>query len=259
MPEDITPDPGQGHSGDPAEQTPDVLLAGKYKSAEELEAAYKSLESKLGQLGAERTAEREGYEAQLADLYGRVQQMERGAQRAAYDPSADPLLIAYQQKMEEGDYQAALALQMGLVDARLQSLQAAQPATAAAAQPDYETWAYVATQTAIGQVGGPDEWAKYEDRVQEEAQNEDFEGLSAAQAGAKLARIFKMVKAEDVLETQQTLAEQQAEADRQAKLAAQTMSGASGRPPAPTQNEQAVDAIIRAAREGTYESLISGK
>ena len=67
-----------------------------------------------------------------------------------------------------------------------------------------------------------------------------------------------MVKAEDVLNNQQTLAEQRAEADRLAKIQAQSMSGSSGRPPQPTQDERATDAIIRAARSGTYDSLING-
>src|SRR6185312_12904033 len=108
------------------------------------------------------------------------------------------------------------------------------------------------------QTVGSDEWAKYKERVAEEASSESFDGLSAAQAGQKLARIYKMVKADDVLNTQQTLAEQQAEADREAKLAAQSMSGASGRPPQPTKDEAAVAAIKKAAHEGSYANLIGG-
>jgi hypothetical protein len=255
VPEDITPGPEGTPAADPAEQTPEeTLLAGKYKSAEELEKAYKSLESKLGQLGEEKAA----YESQLEDLYGRVQQMEAGAQQAAYDPSSDPTLLAYERAMEMGDYKAALAIQAGLMQTIAQQQQGAASAGKPDSNPqDYETWAFVAEQTALQQIG-PDEWAKYKDRVAEEASNENFDNLSAAQAGQKLARIYKMVKADDVLNTQQTLAEQQADADREAKLAAQSMSGASGRPPAPTKNEAEVGAIIKAAREGSYENLILG-
>src|SRR6185312_258561 len=241
MAEEVTLDPQEGHSGEPAEQTPEQLLAGKYKSAEELEKAYKSLESKLGQLGEEKAS----YEAQLEDLYGRVQQMEAGAQRAAYDPTTDPTILAYERAMEEGDNKAALAIQAGL----MQSIATQSAPKQQAENPtDYETWAYVAEQTAAQTVGS-DEWAKYKERVAEEASGENFDGLSAAQAGQRLARIYKMVKADDVLNTQQTLAEQQAEADREAKLAAQSMSGASGRPPQPTKDEAAVAAIKQAARE----------
>ena len=252
MPEDITPDPNEGHSGDSSEQTPETLLAGKYKSADELEKAYKNLESKLGQLGEEKAA----YEAQLEDLYGRVQTMEAGAQRAAYDPAADPMVLAYERAMEEGDYKSALAIQAGLMQSIARGAAPQQPQEDAR---DYEAWAFVAEQTAIQQVGGADEWSKYKDRVAEEASSENFDNLSAQQAGQKLARIYKMVKADDVLNTHQTMAEQQAEAERQAKIEAQTMSGASGRPPAPTRDEAAIEAIKKAARAGSYEALISGQ
>ena len=92
----------------------------------------------------------------------------------------------------------------------------------------------------------------------EEAAQENFDGLSAPQAGKKLARIYKMVKADDVLNNQQTLAEQQAETDRAAKRAAQTMSGASGRPPEPTRDEAQIARILDAAKHGSYEELVSG-
>lgn len=242
-------DAGQSGENQRPEWLPD-----KFESEEAFAKSYSELERKLSQVGEERSA----LETQLEDLYGRVQQMEAtaGTPQAAYDPSQDPMLLAYEQAMENGDYRAALAIQVGLNQAAV--AQAVQGMKQPEPERDYESWAFVAEQTAVAAVGGADEWAKYKERVAEEAASENFDGLSAQQAGAKLARIYKMVKADDVLENHQTVAEQQAEAERLAKIQAQTMTGASGRPPQPTRDEAAAAAIVKAARENSYEALISG-
>ena len=50
MPDNLTPEEQDSLKvGEEISQQEDQLLAGKYKSAEELEKAYKELESKLGQ------------------------------------------------------------------------------------------------------------------------------------------------------------------------------------------------------------------
>lgn len=247
MAEEITPDP-EGQSGEEA-QRPE-WLPDKFENEEAFAKSYSELERKLSQQGEERSA----LESQLEDLYGRVQTMEATqTQTPQYDPSQDPMLLAYEQAMENGDYRAALAIQVGINQAAVrQAMEGAKPE-----QPerDYESWAFVAEQTAMQAVGGQDEWLKYKERVAEESASENFDGLSAQQAGAKLARIYKMVKAEDVLDNQQTQAEQQAEADRQAKIQAQSLQGASGRPGQPTKDEAAIAEIVKAAREGSYDSL----
>ena len=237
----------------PAADRPEGL-PDKFESLEALARSYSELERKLTEQGQEKS----NLEAQLEDLYERQQALEQTrSQQQAYDPSTDPTLLAYEQAMETGDYRAALAIQAGLMQTIVQQTAAQQPQQTGSAH-DYDAWAYVAEQTAIQQVGGPEEWAQYKDRVAEEAAQENFDGLSAQQAGNKLARLYKMVKADDVVNNQQTLAEQRSEAERQAKLDAQTTAGSSGRPPQPTRDEQATAAIIKAAREGSYESLIGG-
>ena len=254
MPEDITPDPAleAGQSGDD-DQRPEWLPE-KFKSPEDLAKSYTELERKLTEEGENRS----NLEAQLGDLYEQFessQQAAQQAQRPAYDPSTDPTLLAYEQAMENGDYRAALAIQAGLMQTIVQQQTPAQPQENPR---DYEAWAFVAEQTAIQQVGGADEWAQYKDQVLAEAKAENFDNLSAQQAGQRLARIWKMAKADDVLNNQQTVAQQQAEAERQRKLDAQSISGSGGHPPAPTKDEQTVSSIIKAAKEGTYSALTSG-
>jgi hypothetical protein len=227
-------------------------LPEKFETPEALAKSYSEMERKLTEQGQEKS----NLEMQLEDLYGRLEAVEQQPhqQQPAYNPSTDPLLIAYQNAMENGDYQAALAIQLGLTQQVAQQQIAQAPKPEQPANQD-DAWAYIAEQTAIQKVGGAEEWAQYRDRVEAEANNESWEGLSAQQAGNKLARIYRMVKADDVLNNQKTVAEQQAEAERQAKLAAQTMPGSSGRPPQPTRDEAAAEAIKKAARENSYENL----
>ena len=80
-------------------------------------------------------------------------------------------------------------------------------------------------------------------------QLENFEGLSAQEAGQKLARLYKVAKANDVLT-------QHAQAERQAKLTAQSTTGSSSRQSAPTGHEQAVADILKANQTGAYRDLI---
>lgn len=254
MPEDITPDPnleagdGQSDASDKPEWLPE-----KFETPEALAKSYSELERKLTEAGSEKN----NLEAQLEDLYGRMQTLEASQQpQQRYDPNTDPNLMAYESAMENGDYRAAFAIQTAYQQQLLQQQQTQQQPQAP--QKDYEAWAFVAEQTAAQLVGGPEEWSQYKDRVAAEANSENFEGLSAQQAGQKLARLYKMVKADDVLNNQQTMAERKAEADRAAKVQAQTMAGASGRMPEPTRDEAAVEAILKASKSGTYQSLLGG-
>ena len=58
LPDNLTPDEQESLKvGEEISEQQDQLLAGKYKSAEELEKAYKELESKLGQQESESTEE----------------------------------------------------------------------------------------------------------------------------------------------------------------------------------------------------------
>ena len=256
MPEEFTPDPNQEQSGE--EQTPDrpEWLPEKFESVEAFAESYSNLERKLTEQGQEKN----NLEYQLEDLYGRLQAVEaetRESRKPAYDPSTDPTLLAYEQAMEQGDYRAALAISTNVAKANLMREQQGRQQNAEP-QKDYEAWAFMAEQSAIQAVGSPEEWGQYKERVAEEAANENFEGLSATQAGQKLARLYKMVKAEDVLSNHQTMAQRQAENDRLAKIQAQGLTGSAGRPQEPTVDEAAADRIIKAAREGSYESLIGG-
>jgi len=253
MPEDLTPDPQSGQSGE--EQTPErpEWLPEKFESVEAFAESYSNLERKLTEQGQEKN----NLEYQLEDLYGRLQTVEQEQRRPQYDPQTDPTLLAYEQAMEQGDYRAALAISTNVAKANLMREQQANPQNAEPPK-DYEAWAFMAEQAAVQNIGSQEEWATYKERVAQEAASENFEGLSAAQAGQKLARIYKMVKAEDLLDNHQTMAQRQAEADRLAKIQAQGLTGNSGRPTEPVPDEAAADRIIKAAREGSYESLIGG-
>jgi hypothetical protein len=217
--------------------------------------SFENLERRLSGMGQEKS----DLEAQLNDLYERqsaLEQTYQQAQRQAqYQPQEDPYLVAYESAMEQGDYRAALAIQANLMQ-KIAAESAPTPQPAKASPNDFESWAFVAEQHAIEAVGGREEWDRYREIVEQEAKNENWQGLSAAQAGQKLARLYKMVKADDVLNNQKTLAEQQAEADRARKMAAQSMGGSGGRPEQPTQDEAAVDAILKAAHEGSYDHLM---
>ena len=251
MSEHLTPDPAEGQSGEEQESRPDWLPE-KFESVEAFTESYTNLERKLTEQGQEKN----NLEYQLEDLYGRLQTVEAEQRKPVFDPATDPTLLAYEQAMEQGDYRAALAISTNVAKANLMREQANQPPS----EPpkDYEAWAFMAEQSAIQAVGSVEEWGAYKDRVAKEAANENFDGLSAQQAGAKLAKLYKLVKAEDVLNNHQTMAQRQAEADRAMKMQAQGMSGSSGRLAEPMPDEAAADRIIKAARDGSYESLIGG-
>jgi len=252
MPEDFTPDPNAGQSGE--EETPErpAWLPEKFESVEAFADSYSNLERKLTEQGQEKN----NLEYQLEDLYGRLQAVEAETRKPAFNPDTDPTLLAYEQAMEQGHYRAALAISTNVAKANLMREQANQPQPEP--QKDYEAWAFMAEQAAINQIGDPEEWGRYKERVAQEAASENFEGLSSVKAGEKLAKLYKYVKAEDLLNNQQTLAQQRAEADRLAKIQAQGLTGNSGRPQEPVPDEAAADRIINAARDGSYESLIGG-
>ena len=253
MPEEFTPDPNQEQSGE--EQTPErpEWLPEKFDSVEAFAESYSNLERKLTEQGQEKN----NLEYQLEDLYGRLQTVEAEQRKPAFDPQTDPTLLAYEQAMEQGDYRAALAISTNVAKANLMREQQANQQNAEPPK-DYEAWAFMAEQTAIQNVGSVEEWGAYKDRVAAEAASENFEGLTAQQAGQKLAKIYKYVKAEDVLNNHQTMAQRQAEADRAAKIQAQGLTGSAGRPQEPVADEAAADRIIQAARQNSYESLLGG-
>lgn len=259
MPEEI--EAGSGTPEQPAEVPPEFIEAysairerapEKFKDPVAFVKSYSELERRLTETGTEKN----NLEAQLEDLYGRMQTMEQSRQTPAYDPAADPMLLAYEQAMENGDYRAALAINQGLTQAQVQqAMSSAKPAEPAR---DWETWAWQAEQTAIQKIGDREEYERYKGEINAWASKINWENMTSAQAGDTLVELYEAVKGRDVLNNHQTVAEQQAEADRQAKLAAQTMAGSSGRPPQPTRDEAATAAIIKAAHSGTYQDLISG-
>lgn len=252
MSEHLTPDPNEGQSGEEQESRPEWLPE-KFESVEAFAESYSNLERKLTEVGSEKN----NLEYQLEDLYGRLQTVEAEQRKPAYDPQTDPTLLAYEQAMEQGDYRAALAISTNVAKANLMREQQRNPQNAEPPK-DYEAWAFMAEQSAIQAVGSPEEWGAYKDRVAQEAANENFEGLSAQQAGAKLAKLYKVVKAEDVLNNHQTMAQRQAEADRIAKINAQGLTGTSSGLQEPVPDEAQANRIIQAARQGSYESLIGG-
>jgi hypothetical protein len=179
---------------------------------------------------------------QLDDLSWRLDELEASQQRDATPgyQTGDPVLLAYQQAIESGDHRAAWAIQQNLTAAAAQ--QALAGATGAAQEAELSTWAAESEQAAIEQVGNAEEWAVYRPLVELEAEQENWDGLSAQQAGNKLARIYKMVKADD--------------ADRRAKLKAQSMTGSGSR--SEERGDPRASAIVDAYKQHSYEALIRG-
>jgi hypothetical protein len=236
----------------PVEAERPEWLPEKFESAEALAKSYSELENKLREQGEEKN----NLTAQLEDLYGRVQTMEQSAQQARYDPSADPTLLAYEQAMENGDYRAALAIQVGLAQKIAEQSVVAGAGTAT--KPDDEAlFAYVVTKTAAETIG-QGEWDAYKEKIGDAVKAKDFRNLSVPDATEELVAAYERIKFRELNNQHQTLAEQQAERERQVKIEAQTMSGSSGRQPEPTRDEAAINRILGAAKEGSYDALIGG-
>lgn len=93
-----TPGVVSANEGQPAESAQDALLAGKYKSPQELEKAYKELEGKLGTLGQKASVAdliEQKYGVSPDQLQSIIDQQEQARMQAEYE--ANPGAFAYQE------------------------------------------------------------------------------------------------------------------------------------------------------------------
>lgn len=201
-------------------------LPENFKDEAAFAASYKELERTLTQSREEIGRLQEQYEL----LAEQAQQQPR-QQQPQYDPNADPMLNAYAQALEAGDYQqaailnAAISAQVAQAAAQqhLQQAQQVQPQDAEAAD---RVFALLTDQQLAARFG--DEWDTLKEGVADIVQAKPYllpdtrDPVAAADA---LADVANMVRANQLLSSrEETTAAQQA-ASRQQKLLAQTMTG----------------------------------
>lgn len=109
---DTSPDEG-GAIDSPETDTGQTLLAGKYKSSEDLEHAYKELESKFGQTSSEAKQAKEQYEQLQQQIAYQQQQQQRQQQEQAQ----------YSQTEEERLQQDVQQLKHSVFTGNLQTVQ----------------------------------------------------------------------------------------------------------------------------------------
>lgn len=228
-----------------SQDRPDYLLE-KFGSAEDQAKAYAESE-KLATQATQRASEAERraqqLEGQLQELSAQqdmlYQSIQQGQQQQPqqYDPSADPLVLAYEQAVENGDARAQLGIHAVVAqqaaEAQLRQF-AAQQQQASQPDPGQEMaqsrmFAMLADQEAGKRIG--EEWDDLRADVgQLIAENPHLipntpDPVIAAQA---LAMAANMVKANRLVERADTLGNQTDQLNRSMKLQAQTMTGRNG-------------------------------
>lgn len=215
-----------------------------FKTPEDLAKSYDALESKLGQLGNEKSAA----EKRAAELEQRLTALESQSQTHVAEEQTEWLQEALETRPLET---IAWLTQQAAAQAVEQAL-AQQPKTS-----NHEIVAYAADQNLVGKY---DDYEQYKPKIAEMVQEDPSllagisETSSLADVQRSLERVYKVAKADDLLTAGGQIA-QQAEAARAAKNAAQTLSGASGREEDATAVDAARQAILDAARGGDYASF----
>lgn len=166
-----------------------------------------------------------------------------------YDPNADPLIVAYETAMENGDYRTALAIQAQVGQAAAQNVvqqalpqvqqQYAQSAEAQAALVADHAW-----NNLKGRYG--DDLEQNRDKIAEVIQAQPWLIPDAAQrdpavATSAIENVYKIVNPGAFVQGQPVDM-------TAAKLAAQGLPGAAGRPPSPDAQKAEWDAIRKAAQ-----------
>lgn len=213
-------------------------LPENFESPEALAASYKEAQAAITR-ESQRAAEAERRAAELEAM----------AQQAPQVSSDD-----YEQQLQDAFEANPVATMAWLAQ------QAAADAIAKAAPKNtgnqHEIVAYAADQALSAQY---DDWNDYKSKVAQAIQADprllqvdDSTPLSEVQRG--LERVYKFVKAEDVLAQTGQQSEQAAEAMRQAKNQAQTAGGGSGRPPVASDDEAHFNSLLEAAKGLGYAS-----
>lgn len=231
-------------------------LPENFKTPEALVDSYKESQEKIRELATSQREQQERFEAYIAE-----QENER--QRAQSQSQGDDIFTAYETAMENGDYRTALALQAQAAQLAAQhvvqqSMSQFQTQVSPQLGAQTEIVAYQADQVLGAKY---DDWGDYKQKVAAEVQADPGllpnDALVSPEKTAKaLERVYKSVKADDVLAKQQQDATQ-LEADRQRKLAAQTVPGLGTREKiAPADEAKAAWEEIKAADTGSYASSV---
>lgn len=263
------------------EQHPDWLLADKYKSVEEQAKAYPEantrLQAALADVNRERQ-ERERLEQQLSDFTELMQEQRAPAQQQQgfgnNDWEQHPLVVAYQQALDNGDATRALAVQTqlmdGLLEQRLQAMQAQQQDTAPkGARLDPFHIQQLHERVASG--------FKQGDEEQDQKLRDDALGLLSADPVLSnalkaieenpnamigdlepiVSNAYALAQAKQLQAGQQSLAQQQAaqENARQRKLEQESLSGTGPTRVAPKSEQDAAWDRIKAAQTGGVPRL----
>lgn len=204
-------------------------LPENFNSPEDLAKSYQEAQRKITELGQQN----KGLEESIGELASQFDQLtsQQQAEQTPYDPNQDPWAVAYNQAMIEGDYTRAMTLNDQRTAAIVQ--QAVQQGLAQVGQPQPQTTpdvvAFIADRNLASQY---EDWAQVKGDVAKIVETDPLFANDAlwqnpAVATQALDRAYKLAKAES---GGADLARQQAADTRAMKLAAQSATGALGRP-----------------------------
>lgn len=224
MTDELTPDEGAE-----ATQEPDrpEWLPERFKNPEDLVRSWEESTRKISDQGQELSSLREEFDS-LAEQFNVPQQQQQFYGQQQPDPMQHPLIAAYSQAMEAGDYGNAALLQAEL---NRQYAEANAPKVQEP-EPDLGPVAALAEMQLRQRYG--QEYDQFAQRASEIltlyphlVPNGSLDGVMA---GTETA--LRLAKEEALSQQAKSLAQQQAEQEqaRQRKLAAQTATGAGGRP-----------------------------
>jgi hypothetical protein len=256
---DFRPDEdGISAEGTPPERP--EWLPQQFSKPEDLVKSYEESRAEMSRAQNELRAQQQQFSEALETM---VQEQQR-TQQTRVDPNTDPLLVAYDEAVQQGDARAQLAIQMQLNQQMLRNELQSRDQTltprieAQAAQQRQIQVDMAETQVRAEAIaGGLDYDASRDDvigalRVLYGETLLPVEGDTTTYAAA-IRNAVQIVKAQAILE-QQTTSEQQ----RREKLSLGTMpQGAPGRTATGSKDEQQEWAAIKDAPTGTYSEMMA--
>lgn len=239
---------GEGQDIEQSEPERPEWLPENFKTGQDFVKSYHEASGKIIEQGAALN--------RLEEQIGELTQAVQSQQQPQYNQSdvQDQWQEMYDNNpVGTAAYMAKLAAQQAVQEAMALQASQAEPQF----QSQHELVAYAAEQDLSARY---DDWSEYKEKVATAVQNDPTllpDSAFSSLGGVKnaLDRIYKVVKAEDVLSRSEQAGTQQADQSRQAKMAAQTLSGASSRPGEPSPEEASAARILAASKGGDYTSL----
>lgn len=224
-------------------------LPDNFKTPEDLAKSYGELQNEFRQTREQLKAQ----QAQLEEYLAAQEQQQPQQPEVPFDQ----LEAAYQENpLGTMAWLAQQAAQAALGNAARQQQEQYAPHL----ETQNHLLAYAAEQMLAQQ---HDDWDEYKTRVGDMIQQDQGllpeSALSSPEATARaLDRVYKIVKAEDVMAQAQNLGQSQADQLRQQKMQAQTIAGVAGRPDAPSDDEEHFARLMAAANKGYAAHRASG-